>query len=318
MAGWAGAVGSVDVFGTDNVGRPFGTVLLDSMACGTGATALSDGIDCGGFLRSIGCVVANVEQYEARFPLLYLWRRREPDTGGAGRQRGGTGVGYAVTPRGVDLIDTVSPHFSGTLAPESAGLLGGYPGTVNRVVLRRAAGVAASYAAGRVPAEPPALAGEPELLPGVARMALNADDVLEVVTSGGGGWGDPIHREPLLVANDVRGGLVSDGQARGTFGVELNDSGEPDDTASAARREDIRRARAATVGATWRSQPTDHHHESPTHATQPPPGGWPQVRTALGRDGPAAQFALEERYCPDCLALVSVERRMLEAEERAP
>ena len=140
MAGWAGAVGSVDVFGTDQHGRPFGTVLLDSMACGTGATADRDGIDCGGFLRSIGCVVANIEQYEARFPLLYLWRRQEPDTGGAGRRRGGSGVGYAVTPRGVAAIETVSPHFSGTLAPESAGLLGGYPGAVNRVTLHESAG----------------------------------------------------------------------------------------------------------------------------------------------------------------------------------
>ena len=57
MAGWAGAVGSVDVFGKDSSGRPFGTVLLDSMACGTGATVARDGIDCGGFIRSIGCVV---------------------------------------------------------------------------------------------------------------------------------------------------------------------------------------------------------------------------------------------------------------------
>jgi len=68
-------------------------------------------------------VVPNVEQYEARFPLLYLWRRREPDTGGAGRWRGGSGVGYAVTPRGVDVIGTVSPHFSGTITPESPGRL---------------------------------------------------------------------------------------------------------------------------------------------------------------------------------------------------
>src|SRR5262249_5162745 len=95
MASWAGAVGSVDVFGADASGRPFGTVLLDSMATGTGATPEHDGLDAGGFLRSIGCVVSNVEQYEERFPLLYLWRRNEPDSGGAGPLGGGTGVRVA-------------------------------------------------------------------------------------------------------------------------------------------------------------------------------------------------------------------------------
>ena len=314
MAGWAGAVGSVDVFGTDGSGRPFGTVLLDSMACGTGATALADGIDCGGFLRSIGCVVANVEQYEARFPLLYLWRRREPDTGGAGRRRGGAGVGYAVTPSGVDRIETVSPHFSGTLEPESAGLLGGYPGSVNRVVLHRSAGVSDSYAEGRIPDYPEALHGEAEVLPGVARIALNADDVLEVATSGGGGWGDAIDREPERVADDVRSGLVSVQEAADRFGVVIANSGSADEKATAARREGIRRQRSTQIGAANAIRALGHRHESPVDAPQPPATGWPEINVALADAGPAANFVLEERYCPECFALVSVERQVLEAE----
>jgi N-methylhydantoinase B len=315
MAGWAGAVGSVDVFGRDGTGRPFGTVLLDSMACGTGATALSDGIDCGGFLRSIGCVVANVEQYEARFPVLYLWRRREPDSGGAGRRRGGAGVGYAVTPRGVQRIDTVSPHFSGTLEPESAGLLGGYPGAVNRVVLHQAAGVSASFADGRVPADASDLGGAAEILPGVARMALNADDVLEIATSGGGGWGDAIEREPERVADDVRARVVSVTRARATFGVELDADGEPDPTATDARRAAILRQRSARLGSPAPADRPQHEHESPDRAPRPPVAGWPAVSEPLTHSGPGVRFPIEERYCPDCLALVSVERQVVEAEE---
>jgi N-methylhydantoinase B len=308
MAGWAGAVGSVDVFGTDQQGRPFGTVLLDSMACGTGATAGRDGIDCGGFLRSIGCVVANVEQYEARFPILYLWRREEADTGGAGRRRGGTGVGYAVTPRGVAAIETVSPHFSGTLAPESNGLLGGYPGNVNRVTLHTSAGVAAAMAGGRLPANPAKLTGETRQLPGVAKLTLAADDVLEVATSGGGGWGDPIAREPELVARDVRAGLVSMDEARATYGVEIDGKGEPDGPATLARRDAIRRERAARMGLDASAGLARHDHEQPDTGQVERARIWRSVTVPLAHDGHSAGVELTERYCPDCLALAGVER----------
>ena len=221
-------------------------------------------------------------------------------------------MGYAVTPRGVESIETVSPHFSGTLAPESAGLLGGYPGSVNRVVLHQSAGVSDSYAKGRVPADPSALLSEPEILPGVARMALNSDDVLEVATSGGGGWGDAIEREPDRVASDVRGGLVSVDDARALFGVELDGEGEPHASATAARRQEILRARAAQINATDAPQ-TSHRHESPAHAPQEPAAGWPTVTIPLSDSGPAAQFSLARSYCPECLGLVRVERQLTEA-----
>jgi N-methylhydantoinase B len=219
MAAWAGAVG---------------TVLLDSMAAGAGATASHDGIDCGGFLRSIGCVVANVEQYEARYPLLYLWRRHEADTGGPGERRGGVGVGYAVVPHGVERIDTVSPHFAGTTRAESAGIEGGFAGAVNRVSLVRGA------RRGRLPAGTEGLAGGVEPLPGVTRFALEHDDVLVVSTSGGGGFGDPLDREPEMVAADVRGLLVTRGGALHDYGVVVGEDGVAD-IAATMRERDARR-----------------------------------------------------------------------------
>jgi N-methylhydantoinase B len=256
-------------------------------------------------------VVANVEQYEARFPLLYLWRRQEADTGGAGRRRGGAGVGYAVTPRGVASIDTVSPHFSGTLEPESAGLLGGNPGAVNRVVLHRTAGIAATARQGRVPADPAALTGEWSPLPGVARLSLAADDVLEVATSGGGGWGDPIDREPERVAHDVRAGLVSPAEAWATFGVDLTDGGVPNMVATEKRRAAIRQERAKLIDVPYGIQGADHDHELPDPTSHEPAAGWRTITTPLAEDGPAAGFALKARYCPECLAAVSVERSVL-------
>jgi N-methylhydantoinase B len=172
--------------------------------------------------------------------------------------------------------------------------------------------VSDSYAKGRVPADPSALLSEPEILPGVARMALNSDDALEVATSGGGGWGDAIEREPDRVASDVRGGLVSVDHARAIFGVALDGDGAPHASATAARREEILRTRAAQINAADAAQ-TSHRHESPADAPQQPAAGWPTVTTPLSDSGPAARFSLARSYCPECLRLVSVERQLVEA-----
>ena len=243
MAAWAGAVGSVDVFGQDGAGRPFGTVLLDTMASGTGATAAHDGIDTGGFIRSLSCVIANVEHIEAQFPLLYLYRRQEPDTGGPGRLRGGVGVGFALVPHGVDRIATVSPHFSGTLEPESLGLAGGLPGGTNAAFVVRDGSVRHAFRSGRAPAAPGELAGRARRLPGVAEVPLGGDDALVVVATGGGGFGDAIEREPELVAQDVRAGLVSRRAGREMYGVILDRRGRVRAAATVARRDAIRVAR---------------------------------------------------------------------------
>ena len=52
-----------------------------------------------------------------------------------------------------------------------------------------------------------------------------AGQVVRVVTTGGGGWGDPLEREPELVQRDVIEGKVSPEAARHDYGVVLN---EPD------------------------------------------------------------------------------------------
>ncbi|MGH2406500.1 MAG: hydantoinase B/oxoprolinase family protein [Candidatus Limnocylindrales bacterium] len=248
MAAWAGAVGSVDVFGVDAGGRGFGTVLLDTMASGTGASARFDGIDSGGFLRSMACVVANVEHTESLFPLLYLYRRQEPDTGGPGRRRGGVGASYAVMAHGVERIAMVSPHFSGSIEPESAGLVGGFPGATNAAIVVRASGARAAMASGRSIGGPEDVIGAGQALPGVARIALDADDILEVITTGGGGFGDPLEREAERVAGDVRARLVSATEAERAYGVVLSGEGEVDAGATEGRRARLRAARLAGAG----------------------------------------------------------------------
>jgi N-methylhydantoinase B len=60
---------------------------------------------------------------------------------------------------------------------------------------------------------------------------------VRVGTPGGGGYGDPRERDPIVVAEDVRLGRYSAEQARTLFGVILTDGLEPDLEATAAARQ---------------------------------------------------------------------------------
>jgi N-methylhydantoinase B len=71
---------------------------------------------------------------------------------------------------------------------------------------------------------------------------------VRVVTTGGGGWGDPLEREPELVRHDVWQGKVSLEAARGDYGVVLKPNGpdappELDLSATDAMRAKLRGSR---------------------------------------------------------------------------
>ena len=53
------------------------------------------------------------------------------------------------------------------------------------------------------------------------RVPVEAGSTLRIRTTGGGGWGDPLAREPELVSHDVQCGVVSEQAARGDYGVVL-------------------------------------------------------------------------------------------------
>src|SRR5262249_2299635 len=84
----------------------------------------------------------------------------------------------------------------------------------------------------------------------VDREARPAGRVGRVVTTGGGGWGDPLEREPELVARDVTEGRVSYEAARDDYGVVLrtraaSDGYDLDAAATAKLRSDLRAQRAS-------------------------------------------------------------------------
>jgi N-methylhydantoinase B len=74
-------------------------------------------------------------------------------------------------------------------------------------------------------------------------IRVEKGDVLHFVTWGGGGWGNPLDREPEKVQLDVLRGLVSIESARAEYGVVLLDNGEQLDTAATDRlRSELRAA----------------------------------------------------------------------------
>ena len=62
-------------------------------------------------------------------------------------------------------------------------------------------------------------------------------------TGGGGGWGDPLDRDPALVAEDVAEGLISAAAARKLYGVALRGNMSLDESGTRKLRDRLRSAR---------------------------------------------------------------------------
>jgi N-methylhydantoinase B len=77
----------------------------------------------------------------------------------------------------------------------------------------------------------------------VAGFAMRRGDVLVMESAGGGGWGDPLDREPAQVAEDVAQGYLSEPSARSRYGVVLDEAGAVDGAATTTDRDRLRAAR---------------------------------------------------------------------------
>ncbi len=216
-------------------------ILTETFAGAGGARSFADGVEIGGEIPNPISRMANVETVEGSFPIRYLFRRRAQDSGGPGQFRGGTGGEMAVVPHkapdgGIDYVLSGK----GTRHPMSEGLAGGWPGTPNSYVWVHAPKDRADPVVASSGLE--AIAGEKQAVSwGV--FPLRGHDALYVRWNGGGGWGDPITRDPEAVATDVAAGLVGPDAARLIYGVSLDGAGRPDTVATEQRRAEIRTER---------------------------------------------------------------------------
>src|SRR5207247_6088000 len=97
-------------------------------------------------------------------------------------------------------------------------------------------------ARGEIPTALESLSGTLEHLPEKCETLQSATDAFEHTWSGGGGFGDPLDRDPARVFADVLNDAVSEGAAKEIYGVVI-DAGSVDVAATAERRAEIRRRR---------------------------------------------------------------------------
>lgn len=232
--------------GIDQYGSPFAAMYMDSMCWGGPAFSFRDGVDSGGAMVILGGGAPDVEQQEMRQPLLYLWRREVPDAGGAGTYRGGNGIEFALTPIDTaEVTGVLGTH--GVTLPNRTGIFGGLPGSCARFERVSGSDALGWLGAGRDLTTLDQLDGRHEVLAGVTPTARIAHgEVFGCTVQNGGGYGDPLLRDPERVARDVRDRAVSVDAARRLYGVVVV-AGSVDEGATEQQRTAIRDRRRAAM-----------------------------------------------------------------------
>jgi N-methylhydantoinase B len=204
---------------------------------GNGARINKDGVDSGGSYMSC----PNVEWMELHYPLLYLFRRHAKDSAGAGTFRGGAGVESAHTlhdaPEG--KIRGVAYGVAG-LRNSGHGIFGGYPGAPSIMMLMEKTRVQEVMGKNQSPVDISELGGHSKLLP-YCNFEVAQGDVLYMRVASGGGYGDPLEREPELVRQDFENGLISRESARNIYGAVIAEAdGKVDLAATRELRKTLR------------------------------------------------------------------------------
>jgi N-methylhydantoinase B len=183
---------------------------------GLGGNPETDGLNHGNNPISTA-TIPPVEILESLYPVMFTQWALRPDSGGAGRHRGGLGAIYEVEA----LADGGAEVF---LLGERAkyppfGVNGGKPAALNRFV----------YETDRGEAVPP-------LVSKITDVKIRRGQKVRLETPGGGGFGNPAMRDPERVVRDVRFGYVSREAAQRDYKVALRDDGSLDAGATAQAR----------------------------------------------------------------------------------
>jgi N-methylhydantoinase B len=174
------------------------TLLIDGIGVGQGGRPFGDGLDV--IYSSRGQKNFPMEFVEHEFPVRILTYAIHQDSGGAGKFRGGCGVVRDVQVLAPTVV--LGTRMNGVKS-QSWGVKGGTAGKSGCFIVN------------------PGTLRERCLPPFGDNLELCHGDVLRVMTSGGGGWGNPVERDPLQVLQDVKDGFVSWQSARADYGVVI-------------------------------------------------------------------------------------------------
>jgi len=228
-AGDGGNTG-ISIGGWDGQRRPF--VYVDFTCGAWGARPWADGLDgCSHMFANMAS--HSVEVTEAEHPISLLAYELVPDKAGAGKYRGG--VPFRRDYRFNESEGTLQVR-SDRRDHRPFGLYGGSPGAPSENYLNPD--------------------GENRVLPGKFTMTIRKGDVFRHVLAGGGGWGDPLERDPAAVLRDVRNELLSPARALADYGVAVDTARwRVDEAATQRARADIARRRG------WTSPPKVQRHD---------------------------------------------------------
>jgi N-methylhydantoinase B len=200
-------------------------VYLELFCGGMGARPTKDGVD---YIETDITNMQNAptEAVEMEFPLRVKSMRLKPDSGGAGRYRGGLGMEkiFEVVEGPIEVTHRGDRHYT---APW--GLNGGKPAMPWSTTIFHND-------------------GSQHKVPARERFNLNSGEVLHCETAGGGGNGDPLARPAEDVAEDVVDNIVTREAAREDYGVVIDSNGELDAQASKVLRQELSDKRQ---GITW-------------------------------------------------------------------
>jgi N-methylhydantoinase B len=205
------------IFGADRPGGGDRFVYYELVVGTWGGTPTWDGNDG---LTNPASLAGNIpiEVAEQEYPIVVEHYGLVPDTGGAGQHRGGLAIER--------VWRCLTPETSLIVRSDRAerppyGLAGGLPGATSSNVLVHPDGTE-------------------ETLPAMFSITIGEGDVYRHRMAGGGGWGDPLERDPAEVAHDVADEKVSAAAARDHYGVVLGADGSVDDEKTEALRDERR------------------------------------------------------------------------------
>jgi len=213
----------------------------NAIGSGGGAQTIQDGQDAYGLTCTTGGGIPDIENHEGADPVLFLWRRLIPNSGGPGQTRGGQSMDQAYAIHYSDLM--AGPGFNACAQVPPRGVGGGFPAGAGTFYAVRDGNVASLLEDGKLPTRARFAGREEQIRSKVTHLKLERGDVFVAISGGGGGLGDPLFRAPQTVADDVEAGYVTADHAQVVYGVVLAADGSPDAAATAARREAIRSER---------------------------------------------------------------------------
>lgn len=196
-----GTVANFTISGYDRArNKPF--IMFRFSGGGYGGHPTCDGLTNGNAPIS-AARTSPVEILEQLYPLTFDYYRLREGSAGAGHHRGGFGVEFQIRLNDGEAVSSVLGD-RGRFAPY--GLHGGHDAARTEV----------EYIQGGV-------SFYPEHVTKDENVVLRAGDTARLATPGGGGWGDPLTRDPKKVLRDVRLGYFSREQAHADYGVALRD-----------------------------------------------------------------------------------------------